>query len=132
MTMQAKCAAPPCGQRESVVRENQALKASRSPGLGQRQAISRPVVDNVMKAVVRSGPPKQMLVTRPSWSESGRPRCSTEDPSGEMTVIPPSKRVPTHTLPSESTANESIRHNRAVSRGSIPRWVFDRRTRYLS
>ena len=56
-----------------------------------------------MNAVVRSGPPKQMLVV------SGSPvgTYSMISPSGEMTVIPPLPSVATQTLPSPSTASES-------------------------
>ena len=56
-----------------------------------------------MKAVFRSGPPKQMFVV------SGSPvgMNSTDPPSGEMTVIPPLISVATQTFPALSTAIES-------------------------
>ena len=72
---------------------------------GQGIDTKRPVPDSVRYAVLKSGPPKQMLVV------SGSPVriCSSTSPVGETTVTPAvcSPSVATHTLPSPSTANES-------------------------
>ena len=56
-----------------------------------------------MKAVVRSGPPKQMLVV----TGSSVATKSTMSPPGDTTVMPPLSSVATHTLPAPSTASES-------------------------
>jgi len=58
-----------------------------------------------MNAVFKSWPPKQMFVV----IKSGIAWCSTQRPSGEMTVIPPLTRVATQIRPSASNANESNR-----------------------
>jgi hypothetical protein len=64
---------------------------------------SRPEPEQVMYAVRRSSPPKQMLVV----STSPVATKSTSSPSGEITVTPPLTSVATQTLPSPSTPSES-------------------------
>ena len=70
--------------------------ARRRPRRGQWNEASLPVPDNVTNAVVRSSPPKQMLVV----TRSGMGTSLASAPSAECTVIPPVIIVATQTLPS--------------------------------
>ena len=67
--------------------------------LKNQKSLVIETAEQVMKAVRRSGPPKQMLVV--SRSSVSTRRCS---PFGEMIVMPPFRMVATQTLPSASTA----------------------------
>src|SRR5262249_10216505 len=81
----------------------QAQNAAFSPGRAHGVDTSPPVGEHVTYALRRSSPPKQTFVT----IGSGNGTCSEPLPSGAITVSPPFTSVPTTTLPSPSTANES-------------------------
>ena len=74
-----------------------------SPATGQAQLTNIPVEDSVTKAVLRSWPPKQILVVM-------RSGIGTKEgsPSAELSVVmPPSTNVATQTSPFASIARES-------------------------
>ena len=79
-------------------------KLSLRPGRGHEQLIRDPIEESVIKAVFISAPPKHMFVVKGSFPTA---TCSTDCPSGLITVIPPGPMVATQMLPFSSSAMES-------------------------
>src|SRR4029077_4453607 len=82
---EAQGADPHPGRAERAVPQRPCSKAR--PAVGQGIEYSRPCPDDVMYAVRRSSPPKQMCVTNTSYCGTG---CTaTSSPAGDTTVIAP-------------------------------------------
>jgi nitrate/nitrite transporter NarK len=73
------------------------LNGRRSPGRGQRQRYSRPVLEQLTHASRMSAPPKQMFVV----TGSGKATCSYAPP-GSNTEMPPFQIVATQMRPAAS------------------------------